>query len=77
MSNIKEDKELMKIYNPIIIPRNHIVEKAIDEACNGDLNLFNKFLKVISDPNKNEGLNRFLNPPNKNFEENFQTFCGT
>ena len=22
----------MKIYNPIIIPRNHIVEKAIDEA---------------------------------------------
>ena len=77
ISNIKEDKELMKIYNPIIIPRNHIVEKAIDEACNGDLNLFNKFLKVISDPNKNKGLNRFLNPPNKNFEENFQTFCGT
>ena len=78
ISNTKQDIEIMKVYNPIIIPRNHIVENALDEACIGNINLFNELLKVISNPYKQKNnLDKFIKPPKKDFEENYKTFCGT
>ena len=78
LSSVKEAKDLMKKNNPIIIPRNHVVEEALEEASNGNINSFQKLLDVISTPYQyKEGLDDFMKPPDSDFEQNFQTYCGT
>ena len=69
--------ELMKKKNPIFIPRNYFVEKALETAVNGDLTEFNSFLEILKNPyefnleNKN-----YLHAPEA-FDAEFVTFCGT
>ena len=78
LSSIKEAQDLMKKNNPIIIPRNHLVEEAIEEASNGNLNLFQQLLQIISHPyQQQDDLDKFMKPPKASFEESFQTYCGT
>ena len=63
--------------NPIYIPRNHQVQKVIDDAYNGDFIKFHQFLKVISSPFKsNPDFDEYALPP-KPAERIRQTFCGT
>ena len=63
--------------NPIYIPRNHLVQKAIDEAYEGNYDFFNQLLKVISDPYREKnGLEKFAHAPEPH-ERVYQTFCGT
>ena len=77
-SSIKQAKLLMRKHNPVIIPRNHIVEEVIEKAISGNIHSFLKYLNIISKPyNMREGLNIFMTPPDKNFEKNFKTHCGT
>lgn len=69
---------LMRKHNPMIIPRNHIVEQALDEAVDGNLRLYDRLLSVISTPYEyQEGLDEFMKPSDSGFEANYQTFCGT
>ena len=69
---------LMKSRNPIIIPRNHLVEDAINEGGNNYKKIFNllDLLKNTYDyssiPNK-----YFMKPPSRNFKKNYKTYCGT
>ena len=68
----------MKKNNPIIIPRNHLVEEALEEAGNGNINSFQKLLHIISNHyQQQDNLDKFMKPPKASFEENFQTYCGT
>ena len=68
---------LMKKYNPLVIPRNHIVEEALNLAQEGDLSLFTEFLDALRSPYNIEDIpNRFLDPPSKD-QRVYQTFCGT
>ncbi|MEC7108346.1 MAG: YdiU family protein [Verrucomicrobiota bacterium] len=68
---------LMKKYNPLVIPRNHIVEEALNLAQEGDLSLFTEFLDALRSPYNIEDIpNRFLDPPPKD-QRVYQTFCGT
>jgi len=77
-SNMKEAQDLMKKNNPIIIPRNHLVEEALEKAVNGNINSFQKLLHIISNPyQKQDDLGKFMKPPGASFEQNFQTYCGT
>lgn len=69
---------LMSKANPFIIPRNHVVEKAIDEAVNGNLFYLEKLMSIISKPYQfQNGIQDFVNPPEIDFENSYQTFCGT
>ena len=78
LSNMKEAQYLMSKNNPIVIPRNHLVEEALEEASNGNLKFFQKILDVISNPYRHQdGLAKFMEPPSSFFEQNFQTYCGT
>ena len=78
LSSMKEAKDLMKKHNPIIIPRNHLVEEALEEAGNGNINSFQKLLHITSNPyQQQDNLDKFMKPPKVSFEENFQTYCGT
>ena len=77
-SNLKESKYIMKKYNPIIIPRNNLVEEAIEKAVNGNTVTIKRILEILSNPYQyREGLDKFMKPPQSNFEKNFQTYCGT
>jgi uncharacterized protein YdiU (UPF0061 family) len=68
---------LMKKNNPIVIPRNHIVEEALNLAHEGNLSLFTEFLDALRAPyNIKDIPNRFLDPPSKD-QRVYQTFCGT
>jgi serine/tyrosine/threonine adenylyltransferase len=75
---MQQAKQLMKLHNPAFIPRNHLVEQALDEAINGDLSLFLKLYGIVSHPYKYQNkLNKFMEPPDSDFERSYQTFCGT
>ncbi len=75
---IKLSLRLMRTTNPLIIPRNHKVEEALDAASiNGDLVPMYNLLKVLNKPyhNKSE-ITAYKNPPPPS-EHKYQTFCGT
>ena len=75
---LKEAKELMKKQNPVFIARNHLVDEAIEKAINGNIEPYNKLLEILSKPYQyRNGLDKFLSPPTQEFEECFQTYCGT
>jgi len=77
-SNKKEIKKIMKDNNPIIIPRNQIVEKVIEETINGNKTLFKKLLKYISKPYRyQKNIKEFMQPPSEDFENCYKTYCGT
>ena len=73
----KKAKELMAQNNPIIIPRNHLVESALSKAEEGDLTSFNKLLSILKNPYQDlNQLNDFKQPAPYS-EKGYQTFCGT
>ena len=68
----------MRKNNPVVIPRNHLVDDAIKKAANGNTDHFNRLLKIYSAPYQYEkGLEEFMKPPEKKFDKCFQTYCGT
>ena len=78
LSNFSEANCLMRKNNPVVIPRNHLVEKAIEEANTGDFSLFYKLLNILSHPYKySSNAVNFMEPSSSDFEKNFQTYCGT
>tara|TARA_B100000287_G_scaffold414686_1_gene447517 strand:+ start:1243 stop:2694 length:1452 start_codon:yes stop_codon:yes gene_type:complete len=77
----KNDKSLalkkMKSINPIYIPRNHLIEEAIELANEEDFSLFYELNEVLESPfTFQKDKNRFLEAPNEN-QIVKQTFCGT
>ena len=63
--------------NPLVIPRNHKVEEALEAANNDDLNPMNNLLKVLEKPYKNqEGISEYQSPAPPS-DQKYQTFCGT
>ena len=69
--NIKEKT------NPLIIPRNHIVEKYIKEAENNEYKNLINFLNLIKNPYDSKQIPDDLKKTATNEEKVFQTFCGT
>ena len=75
--DIIKAKELMTKNNPIIIPRNHLIESALSKAEQGNLDEFNKLILALKDPYQdNEQLTGLKNPAPQS-EKKYQTFCGT
>jgi len=79
--NKKQNNEhikIMKKNNPEFIPRNHLVEKALDEACElNDYTKFNQILKLTKNAySKNENT-EYKKPASIDFTKKYQTFCGT
>ncbi len=68
----------MDTVNPIYIPRNHLVQHALDSATHGDLSPFKELNSVLSNPfTRRDGLDDYEGPAPDDFSESFQTFCGT
>ena len=67
---------LMRSVNPLVIPRNHIVEDALKKANQGNFEPINKFLKILSSPYTDQKHITKYQIPSQS-DENYQTFCGT
>jgi uncharacterized protein YdiU (UPF0061 family) len=75
--SLREAKAIMKKNNPLVIPRNHLVEEALAIVnIEGDFTPYRSLLKTISNPfSYFKGIDRFQNPPED--ETNYKTYCGT
>ena len=72
----KKYLELMKSVNPLVIPRNHKVEEALNAANQNDFKPFHKLLEILTNPyNKNQNIIEYQIPSTT--KEKYQTFCGT
>ena len=71
--------DIMKKNNPLVIPRNHIVEEAINNVCkNNDYSKFDDLLKIISRPYDDiKNADYFQTPAPLNYTQNYKTYCGT
>jgi uncharacterized protein YdiU (UPF0061 family) len=73
-----DNHKLMQSVNPAIIPRNHLVEEALQEAQLGNFTLFHRLLKAVRTPFQIDPEDLDLGfPPTKEQAEGYQTFCGT
>jgi len=68
----------MRSNNPLIIPRNHKVEEALEAASNeGILKPLHNLLKYLKKPYENQvGISDFQTAPESNGKI-YKTFCGT
>jgi len=79
---LKNDKtqkkylELMRNNNPLVIPRNHKVEEALNAADQNNFKPIFKILEILSKPyNDQKNINDYQYPNLSS--EKYQTFCGT
>jgi uncharacterized protein YdiU (UPF0061 family) len=72
-----EVRSRMEAENPLYIPRNHQVERAIQAAIGGDLSVFHKLREVLAQPfDEQPGRAAWAEPPAPE-ERVTRTFCGT
>ncbi len=75
---LSPDGEAMDRVNPVYIPRNHLVEEALDAATGGDLGPLGRLLEVVTRPfEERPGLERYAAPAPADFGAAYRTFCGT
>ena len=67
----------MRTANPILIPRNHRVEQAIQSAYNGDYAPFHRLVKALAKPYSEQPQYADLEQPPLPEEVVCETFCGT
>ena len=72
-----ESFRLMKENNPLVIPRNNIVEDVLESADQGDLSPLKKFLKVLENPYDNNIKIPSYYKTNIKSDQLYMTFCGT
>jgi serine/tyrosine/threonine adenylyltransferase len=62
----------------VFIPRNHLVEEALEAGTNGDVGPFHELLDVVTNPFTGRAeWSRFAQPAPETFAGGYQTFCGT
>ena len=69
----------MNAVNPLFIPRNHLVEKAINETVEkNNLSMLDDLLEVLKNPfTEKKKINLNFSRPPDNSEDIKNTFCGT
>ena len=76
-NSTEKSLKLMRSANPLVIPRNHKVEEALDAANKDDLNPINNLLKILEKPYENQkGISEYQSPAPAS-DQKYQTFCGT
>ena len=72
------DADAMRRVNPVYVPRNHLVEEALNAATVGDLAPLEALLEALRAPyDERAGLERYAEPGPQDFAAAYQTFCGT
>tara|TARA_B100000787_G_scaffold40975_1_gene29049 strand:- start:860 stop:1228 length:369 start_codon:yes stop_codon:yes gene_type:complete len=79
LNNNDQEKyfKLMHSANPLVIPRNHKVEQALEAANNDNIKPMKKLIKILEKPYVNqENISEFQSL-NSNKDKKYKTFCGT
>jgi uncharacterized protein YdiU (UPF0061 family) len=72
-----ERAETMRLANPEFIPRNHLVEAALQAATAGDMQPFHRLLSIVQRPyDRQPDAAEYTQPPPPS-DEKYKTFCGT
>ena len=75
-NKVEKSIELMRKNNPLVIPRNHIVEEVLASAEKDDFEPLKTFLRVLKNPyTEQTKISHFQSLPEPN--EEYKTFCGT
>ena len=79
LADIGLDKKMMKKANPRYIPRNYLVEEALNEYLeNGDLSKFNQLVDELENPYESKEMDsQFQQPPPEEFDSEYTTYCNT
>ena len=75
-NDLDKSIELMKSFNPVVIPRNHKVEEVLEAANHNDFKPLNQFLEILRKPYENKSGILNYQIPNKS-NKNYKTYCGT
>ena len=75
-NNLDKSIELMKSFNPVVIPRNHKVEEVLEAANHNDFKPLNQFLEILRKPYENKSGILNYQIPNKS-NKKYKTYCGT
>ena len=68
--------KLMRSANPIVIPRNHKVEEALEAAEKNNFKPITRLVEILKDPySQQDDIINYQTP--SNLDEKYQTFCGT
>ncbi|MFZ6749203.1 protein adenylyltransferase SelO [Undibacterium sp. Ren11W] len=68
----------MRAVNPLYIPRNHLVEQALNSALQGNMLPFEKLLEVLQNPYQEQAeLALYTEPASAAAAVGYRTFCGT
>ena len=67
----------MRSVNPLIIPRNHKVEEALEAAKNDNLEPINNLIEILKNPYQIQKKNSEYCYPSPESDKKYQTFCGT
>ena len=74
----QEAASRMDAVNPAYIPRNHLVEAALDAARDGELGPFEDLVEVLRSPfTPRSEWDRYAQPAPERFAATYVTFCGT
>ncbi|MDW3192957.1 MAG: YdiU family protein [Cytophagales bacterium] len=73
-ATIAESEALMVQTNPVVIPRNHMVEDVLNAAVSGEMQPFHLLLNELASPYDDSSI---LQMVPANFDASYQTFCGT
>ena len=75
-NNNEQSIKKMLEANPLIIPRNYLVEDCLKQATkNNDLFKFNELLKLLKNSDNSSLISKYQSVPNN--EEKYITYCGT
>lgn len=73
-ATLSESNALMVQNNPVVVPRNHLVEEALNAFVSGDTQPFHTLLDELASP-YDDAFSPQLVPAG--FDAGYQTFCGT
>ena len=72
----EKNMKLMKSVNPLVIPRNHKVEEALEAAEKDNFKSINQLIEILKKPYSQQK-NILKYQISSKLNENYQTFCGT
>lgn len=68
---------VMKRVNPLVIPRNYLVEEVIEKAMHGNFSPYAEFLFELQSPYQQSEVKKKMQFLPNTTNTNYQTFCGT
>ncbi|MEL7002194.1 MAG: YdiU family protein, partial [Bacteroidota bacterium] len=75
--NRKKYRSLMLKNNPLVIPRNHLVEGVLSSAVYGNFEPFNNLVERLKAPYTPSEDDQIRQTVPAGFDQSYQTFCGT